>query len=124
MSKTGLAEQFTVAHVVLSLAPGGLERLVCSLIEAADMRDVRPLVVCFDKRGDLAGAAEDAGARVIVVGRRSGFDAALIMRLQRLFRRENVTVIAVTHDPTISEVASRILSIRDGQIVEDSPLNV
>jgi putative ABC transport system ATP-binding protein len=52
---------------------------------------------------------------------KSGAEVMKIMH--DLCKREGVTVIAVTHDPTISEVASRILMIRDGQIVEDKLLH-
>jgi putative ABC transport system ATP-binding protein len=31
------------------------------------------------------------------------------------------TIIMITHDPTIARLASRIVQIRDGQIVEDAP---
>lgn len=41
-----------------------------------------------------------------------------VMRILRdLAKREGVTVVAVTHDPVVSEMADRILELRDGRIV-------
>ena len=37
-------------------------------------------------------------------------------------KKENATVIVVTHDPMISEKADRILSMRDGQIIGEKGL--
>lgn len=39
--------------------------------------------------------------------------------LQQLNRREGMTVIIVTHEPDIAEHTDRIVSMRDGQIIDD-----
>ncbi|MBE6494625.1 MAG: ABC transporter ATP-binding protein [Methanosphaera stadtmanae] len=45
--------------------------------------------------------------------------------LKQLHQERNVTLIVVTHDPTVANQADRIITVRDGQIVnisEDSPI--
>jgi len=37
-------------------------------------------------------------------------------------KKENATVIVVTHDPVITEKADRILQMRDGQIIGEKRL--
>ncbi len=41
--------------------------------------------------------------------------------LKNLNEEEGVTVVLVTHDPTLSEYADRVVRIRDGKVVEDVP---
>ena len=42
--------------------------------------------------------------------------------LQQLNRREGMTVIIVTHEPDIAEHTGRIVSMRDGLLVDDQPV--
>lgn len=43
-----------------------------------------------------------------------------IMRiLQQLHQQEGATIVMVTHDPNIAAHAERIVTMRDGQIVDD-----
>ncbi len=42
--------------------------------------------------------------------------------LWEMAKRENVTVITVTHDPIVAEIADRILEMRDGQILKETNL--
>ena len=39
--------------------------------------------------------------------------------LQDLNRREGLTVIIVTHEPDIAEATRRVITMRDGQVIED-----
>lgn len=39
--------------------------------------------------------------------------------LKKLHNERNVTLIVVTHDPTIAEQADRIITVRDGEIIEN-----
>jgi len=42
--------------------------------------------------------------------------------LWEMAKQENVTVITVTHDPIVAEIADRILEMRDGQILKKTKL--
>ncbi|TIC82673.1 ABC transporter ATP-binding protein [Nocardioides sp. GY 10127] len=44
---------------------------------------------------------------------------AVVTQLRDLCSRLGVTVVASTHDPTVAEVASRVVRMKDGRIVED-----
>lgn len=46
---------------------------------------------------------------------------AVVELLRDLCTRLGVTVIASTHDPIVAERASRVVRLRDGQIITDSP---
>lgn len=82
-----------IAHVVLSLQPGGLERLVCTLVSSPLLASLPTIVVCLDEPGVLAPMVETAGCRIVMVKRRAGLDVGLIGRLARVFKQEGVTVI-------------------------------
>jgi glycosyltransferase involved in cell wall biosynthesis len=61
-----------IAHGVLTLDVGGLERLVLDLIRAARARGHRVSVVCVEGPGRLAQEAEAAGATVASLGKPPG----------------------------------------------------
>ncbi|HEY2434199.1 MAG TPA: glycosyltransferase [Vicinamibacterales bacterium] len=83
----------TVAHVVLSLQPGGLERLVCDLSVATARMGARVFVYCLDEKGRLAPALESEGIAVKLVGRRAGLGLGLIPRLRRLLLADKIDVL-------------------------------
>jgi len=43
----------------------------------------------------------------------------VILALHDAAKKENVTVVVVTHDPVVTEKADRILEMRDGKIVDE-----
>jgi glycosyltransferase involved in cell wall biosynthesis len=103
-----------VAHVVLSLQPGGLERIVCDLVRSALRQGGDVLVCCLDEEGALAPSLMREGGRVVVVKRRPGSDPALVLRLAAFFRQEQVDVVH-THslDPMLyAGLAARLAGIR------------
>lgn len=53
-----------VVHGVLSLEPGGIERLVVDLVREGRDRGQQVSVVCLERRGKLAAVAEELGAEV------------------------------------------------------------
>lgn len=79
--------QFTVAHIVLSLDPGGLERLVIDLVREGQRLGQRVAVVCVERPGTLAARAEEAGAHVLCVDKRPGLRPGIVKPLERIFRR-------------------------------------
>lgn len=77
-----------VLHLVISLAPGGLERLVVNWTLARNAREPGSTrVACLDERGELAGALP-ADAVVSLAARRvrRPFDPAAVWRLRRALR--------------------------------------
>ena len=58
-----------IAHVVLSLDVGGLERVVATLAGAQHSAGSRVGVYCLDRAGALAGPLPPAGVLVHTVGR-------------------------------------------------------
>jgi putative ABC transport system ATP-binding protein len=43
--------------------------------------------------------------------------------LQRLNRDEGITVVVVTHEPDIAAVTRRVISMRDGLVIQDQPVS-
>lgn len=82
-----------IAHVVLSLQPGGLERLVCTLVCSPVLSIMPTIVICLDEPGVLAPIVEKTGCRIVMVKRRAGLDVGLIGRLAKVFEQEEVTVV-------------------------------
>lgn len=112
---TGVVDRMAVkvAHVVLSLQPGGLERFVVALSTARAMAGVEQVVVCLDEPGVLASQVEAAGHRVVLVPRRPGLDLRLVARLVSFFREHAVDVVH-THslDPMFyGGIAARIARV-------------
>lgn len=90
MKEPGLA----IAHVVLSLDVGGLERVVATLAGAQRAAGNRVGVYCLDRAGALAAPLPPAGVPVHTVGRSArGFDPAAVLRLARMLRAAGVRVV-------------------------------
>ena len=45
----------------------------------------------------------------------------MVMDYLKTFRNEGVAIVLVTHDPELGKSADRVVRIRRGRIVEDSP---
>jgi glycosyltransferase involved in cell wall biosynthesis len=83
-----------IAHVVLSLDVGGLERVVATLARAQREAGNRVSVYCLDRAGILSAPLPDAGVAVHTVGRSArGFDAAAVLRLARMLSADGSRVI-------------------------------
>jgi sugar transferase (PEP-CTERM/EpsH1 system associated) len=74
-----------VAHVVLSLDPGGLERLVVDLVAEGLKRGEQPSVVCLERTGILAPHIEALGAHLACVHKPAGIRPATVRRLRQVF---------------------------------------
>jgi glycosyltransferase involved in cell wall biosynthesis len=79
-----------VLHVVLSLDPGGAERLVMDL---CDQRPEASAVVCLDDIGAWGYALEARGVPVEALGRRPGFRPGLARRIAEAATRHGASVL-------------------------------
>ena len=82
-----------VAHLVLSLDLGGLERVVLELVREARESGRRADVVCLDRPGLLAPRVEDLGGRVRCIARRPGERLGTIGRLKAALRELRPDVV-------------------------------
>lgn len=96
VAETFVAQPLRVLHIVLSLAPGGTERLVIELI-----RRTRPLchsiVCCLDDEGAWAPTLSRDGTAVIALHRRPGFRPGLGGRIARISREHRADVLHCHH---------------------------
>lgn len=100
LETVGLAER--VGHLPDELSGGEQQRVAIARALAN-----KPSVILADEpTGDL--------------DTKTGMEVVQI--LHDTSKKENATVIVVTHDPMISEKADRILSMRDGQIIGEKGL--
>ena len=85
----------SVLHVVLSLSPGGTERLVIELSKrtAPTVRGV----VCLDETGAWSGELTNRGIAVQSLGRQPGFHPGLAFALARAARRSGATILHCHH---------------------------
>jgi len=86
-----MAFDLRVAHVVLSLEPGGTEKLVVDLA-ARCARQVQTRVYCLDTDGEWAKKLAAIHIPVDVVGRQPGFDIGTARRLRRLAHDHRIDV--------------------------------
>jgi glycosyltransferase involved in cell wall biosynthesis len=82
-----------VTHVVLSLDVGGLERNVVNQVRLGGRLGQRVSVICLERRGALAGQAEQLGGQVYCLDKPPGLRLELIGRLTTAFRRLRPDVV-------------------------------
>ena len=72
---------------------GGLERIVCDLAREQIRGGHQVTVVCLFRDGPLADEARTAGAQVVAIGKRAGIDVSAVLRLRRVLKASNASVI-------------------------------
>ncbi|WP_437957935.1 glycosyltransferase [Sorangium sp. So ce119] len=87
-----------VAHVVLSLNVGGLERVVLRLLERTARDRFAPVVCALQEPGALAEELARLDVPLVVIPRRPGLDPGLPVRLSAWMRREGIALVH-THNP-------------------------
>lgn len=85
-----------VLQLVLSLAPGGTERLVIEICRQLADR-IESVVCCLDERGAWAHELESVGIPVVALGRRPGFQPGLSREIARLIRTHRIDVVHCHH---------------------------
>ena len=86
------ARRGRVLHVVLSLRPGGTERLVVELVRRSRDRVVSA-VCCLDEEGEWGTRLRLEGTRVEALGRLPGFRPSLGLQIARLASEHGADVI-------------------------------
>jgi glycosyltransferase involved in cell wall biosynthesis len=102
----------SIAHVVFSLEPGGMENGVVNLSNGLEPERFVTTILCLEHGGAFVSRLKP-GIRVEAFGRKKGFDRAAVMKLARWLRRERPDVIH-THNlgPLIYALLARMLSGR------------
>jgi sugar transferase (PEP-CTERM/EpsH1 system associated) len=92
-SATPTRASLTIAHVVLSLDCGGLERVVLDLATEGRKLGQQVAIVCIERPGALSAAAEAAGATVWCVDKPPGLKFRTVGRLKAVFRQLHPDVV-------------------------------
>ncbi len=88
-----MTQLLRIAHVVLSLQPGGLENGVVNVINGLDPGRFQSSVVCLKVAGEFASRIRSAATPIHVMGLKPGHDWTLPWRLAQLLRRERTDII-------------------------------
>jgi sugar transferase (PEP-CTERM/EpsH1 system associated) len=99
VSVSPTASKIRVAHVVLGLRVGGLERVVVNLVRGTHRTGAAVGVYCLDEGGPFTAEVTALGVPVHILQKKPGIDWTAIRHLAQLFRRDNVQVVH-THNPT------------------------
>ncbi len=123
------AENVEVPLRLVRTEPGERDRRVRELLEMVDLggrANHRPhelsggeqqrvaIARALANRPDLLLADEPTGQLDSQTGR------SIMSLLQHLVASEGVTAIVATHDPTLIELADRVIELRDGRVVDGS----
>ncbi|AKT36021.1 glycosyltransferase [Chondromyces crocatus] len=93
-----MSEPARVAHLVLALRVGGLERVVLRLLERTPRDRFQPVVCALEEPGALASELDRLGVPLTVIRRRPGLDPRLPVLLSRWMARERIDLVH-THNP-------------------------
>src|SRR5688572_14097596 len=96
-------------QLVLSLSPGGTERLVIEIIRALRAR-IDFVVCCLDEPGSWAHEVEALQVPVVALARRPGFHPSLALNLARLMKAHQIDVVHCHHySPFVYGVLASLL---------------
>jgi glycosyltransferase involved in cell wall biosynthesis len=88
-----MTHRLTVAHVVLTLDVGGLERNVVNQVHEGRRLGQRVVVVCLERPGVLSPEVEAHGGAVVCVHKRPGLRPEALGSLRGAFRRIRPDVV-------------------------------
>jgi glycosyltransferase involved in cell wall biosynthesis len=83
----------SVAHVVLSLQVGGMERVVLHLANQGKLAGHRVRVICLEKPGLLGEQAKSMGLDVISLGKQPGLTPGLVGEIRGVLRETRLDVV-------------------------------
>jgi L-malate glycosyltransferase len=97
-----------VLQVLLSLHPGGTERLVVELATRLHA-ELPTMVCCLDERGAWAAGLEEKGIGVAALGRQPGFQPSLGLRIAEIVKAHGASVIHAHHySPFVYSAVARM----------------
>ena len=91
--RQAVPSQFHVAHIVLNLEVGGMERVVVDLVREGLALAQRLSVVTVSSRGELASVVEAMGVPVICVNKPPGLKMGAVKDLAAVFRKLRPDVV-------------------------------
>lgn len=111
------AKSLSVAHVVLSLDVGGLERNVVNQVREGDALGQSVSVICLERRGVLADRVEELGGRVFCLNKRPGIKVSLIRKLRSIFQELRPDIIHTHQITTLFYSGLPAKSLRNTRVV-------
>jgi sugar transferase (PEP-CTERM/EpsH1 system associated) len=105
-----------VAHIVLALNMGGLERVILRLIERTDRSRFAPMICALDEPGELSSLLEKLDVPMVVLGRKTGIDLDLALRLSTFLQKEGIRIVH-THNAGphfYGAIAANFVRLRQG----------
>jgi glycosyltransferase involved in cell wall biosynthesis len=100
-------------QLVLSLSPGGTERLVIEICRQLASR-VQSVVCCLDEPGSWAAELEALNVPVVALHRQPGFQPSLAVQIARLIKAHDISVVHCHHyTPYVyGLLAARLANVR------------
>lgn len=90
-----------IVYLVQGMATGGLERVVYLLAREMVRKGHEVIICCYDRLGAMAAAAEEAGARVVLVPRKPGIDLGYIGCLAEWLREVRADVLHMHNETAL-----------------------
>jgi glycosyltransferase involved in cell wall biosynthesis len=84
---------FHIAHITLSMAPGGLENIIVNLSKETNKDLFKVTVGCLDSGGELIEQIHAAGHESFITSRKTGLDWQLIVYLAKSFAKKRFHIV-------------------------------
>lgn len=101
---------FTALWVIPSLAGGGAEKAIATIIKSLDQREIRPYLCLFKKEGVFLDDLVGSGVEVLAVGENGRFNPNLVWKLSCIIRqiRPDVTIGVLRTCSMLTALAHRL----------------
>lgn len=111
------SKKVSVAHVMFSLEPGGLENGVVNIGNGLDPDQFETIIVCLEGSGTFAGRLRE-GTEVVSLEKPPGLSLGTTKRLARWLRKNRPDVLH-THNlgPLVYAVSAKIMSFQNVPIL-------
>jgi glycosyltransferase involved in cell wall biosynthesis len=88
-----MSSRIKIAHLVLNLDLGGLEKLVVSFLGSLNRDEFDLTLGCLEGPGELAPEVEKMGIEITTFGRREGLDLKLVRPISGWLRRHKADIL-------------------------------